>query len=334
MEEKPAISVVIPVFNEQDNVRLLYQQIRKACESLRQSYEIVFVDDGSHDRTFDMLEEIHSQDVRVRAIRFRKNYGQTAAMAAGFEFARGEVVISMDGDLQNDPADIPHLLEKMDEGYDIVCGWRKNRQDKFWSRRVPSVAANWLIGKVTGVQIHDNGCSLKAYRASVIKNVTLYGEMHRFIPAMSTLAGARIAEIPVNHHPRRFGKSKYGIGRVWRVALDIITVKTLTGFASRPGLWFGSLGMPAFVLGLLTIFVAVAAFFADTLASWSVLFTFGLLWMFLGIHLLSIGLVAELAMKMGDYLPKQDVRPTVTVLETPGDVNYRRSEEDPGQHAV
>ena len=334
MEEKPASSVVIPVFNEQDNVRLLYQQIRKACESLRQSYEIVFVDDGSHDRTFDMLEEIHSQDARVKAIRFRKNYGQTAAMAAGFEFARGEVVISMDGDLQNDPADIPHLLEKMDEGYDIVCGWRKNRQDKFWSRRVPSVAANWLIGKVTGVQIHDNGCSLKAYRASVIKNVTLYGEMHRFIPAMSTLAGARIAEIPVNHHPRRFGKSKYGIGRVWRVALDIITVKTLTGFASRPGLWFGSLGMPAFVLGLLTIFVAVAALFADTLASWSVLFTFGLLWMFLGVHLLSIGLVAELAMKMGDYLPKQDVRPTVTVLETPVDFNYRRSAEDPGQHAV
>ena len=334
MEEKPASSVVIPVFNEQDNVRLLYQQIRKACESLRQSYEIVFVDDGSHDRTFDMLEEIHSQDARVKAIRFRKNYGQTAAMAAGFEFARGEVVISMDGDLQNDPADIPHLLEKMDEGYDIVCGWRKNRQDKFWSRRVPSVAANWLIGKVTGVQIHDNGCSLKAYRASVIKNVTLYGEMHRFIPAMSTLAGARIAEIPVNHHPRRFGKSKYGIGRVWRVALDIITVKTLTGFASRPGLWFGSLGMPAFVLGLLTIFVEVAALFADTLASWSVLFTFGLLWMFLGVHLLSIGLVAELAMKMGDYLPKQDVRPTVTVLETPVDFNYRRSAEDPGQHAV
>jgi glycosyltransferase involved in cell wall biosynthesis len=315
VEEKPAISVVIPVFNEQDNVRLLYQQIRKACESLRQSYEIVFVDDGSRDRTFDMLEEIHSQDVRVRAIRFRKNYGQTAAMAAGFEFARGEVVISMDGDLQNDPVDIPHLLEKMDEGYDIVCGWRKNRQDKLWSRRVPSVAANWLIGKVTGVQIHDNGCSLKAYRASVIKNVTLYGEMHRFIPAMSTLTGARIAEIPVNHHPRRFGKSKYGIGRVWRVALDIITVKTLTGFASRPRLWFGLLSAPAFVLGLSTISVAAATLLAGTLASWSVLLTFGLLWMFLGVHLLSIGVIAELALKTGDYLPKRDVRPTVAVLE-------------------
>ncbi len=330
MDNKPAISIVIPVFNEEDNVQLLYQQIREVCESLRQSYEIVFVDDGSRDRTFEILEEIHSNDPRLKAIRFRKNYGQTAAMAAGFEFARGEVVISMDGDLQNDPADIPRLLAKMDEGYDIVCGWRKNRQDKLWSRRVPSVAANWLIGKVTGVQIHDNGCSLKAYRASVIKNVTLYGEMHRFIPAMSTLAGARIAEIPVNHHPRRFGKSKYGIGRVWRVALDIITVKTLTGFASRPGIWFAMLGIPAIVLGFSTILVVTVALFSDTLRSWSVPFTCGLLWVFLGVHLLSIGLVAELGLKTGDYLPKLDVRPSVTVLAPRGGVNHRQGEVEPG----
>ena len=317
MDSKPAISIVVPVFNEEENVRLLYEQIRDACESVRQTYEIVFVDDGSSDRTFDILEEIHSQDSHLKAIRFRKNYGQTAAMAAGFEFARGEVVISMDGDLQNDPADIPQLLEKMDQGYDIVCGWRKNRQDKFWTRRVPSVAANWLIGKVTGVRIHDNGCSLKAYKASVIKDVTLYGEMHRFIPAMSTLTGARIAEIPVNHHPRRFGESKYGIGRVWRVALDIITVKTLTGFASRPGLWFGLLGMPAFVLGFLTIFAAVGALFKELSVSWDVLLTLGSLWTLLGVHCLSIGFIAELALKTGDYLPKRDVRSTVAVLEAP-----------------
>lgn len=317
MDNKPAISIVIPVFNEEDNVRLLYQKIQEACESLGQSYEIVFVDDGSRDRTFDILEEIHNQDARLKAIQFRKNYGQTAAMATGFEFARGEVVISMDGDLQNDPADIPHLLEKMDEGYDIVCGWRKNRQDKFWTRRVPSVAANWLIGKVTGVPIHDNGCSLKAYRASVIKDVTLYGEMHRFIPAMSTLTGARIAEIPVNHHSRRFGKSKYGIGRVWRVALDILTVKTLTGFASRPGLLFGLFGIPAFAAGFVTICVGGAALFKDLPASWGVLLTLGLLWMFLGVHFVSIGFIAELAMKTGDYLPKRDVRSTVTALEAP-----------------
>ena len=334
MDDKPAISIVVPVYNEEDNVQLLYQQIREVCESLRKSYEIVFVDDGSRDQTFEILEEIHSQDPRLKAIRFRKNYGQTAAMAAGFEYARGEVVVSMDGDLQNDPADIPLLLKKMNEGFDIVCGWRKNRQDKFWSRRVPSIAANWLIGKVTGVQIRDNGCSLKAYRASVIKNVTLYGEMHRFIPAMSTLVGARIAEIPVSHHPRRFGKSKYGIGRAWRVALDIATVKTLTGFASRPGLWFGILGMPAFALGLLTIFGAVTALFANLPVSWSVLFTVGSLGMFLGVHLLSIGLVAELGMETGDYLPNRDVRPTVTVLETPGRVIHRQSEVDSGQHAL
>ncbi len=334
MEEKPAISVVIPVFNEQENVRLLYQQIRQACESLRRSYEIVFVDDGSDDRTFEVLEEIHRQDPCVKSIRFRKNYGQTAAMAAGFEYAHGEVVVSMDGDLQNDPADIPLLLNKMDEGYDIVCGWRKNRQDKFWSRRVPSIAANWLIGKVTGVQIHDNGCSLKAYRASVIKNVTLYGEMHRFIPAMSTLAGARIAEIAVNHHPRRFGKSKYGIGRAWRVALDIITVKTLTGFASRPGLWFATFGIPAIVLGLLSIVVAGAALFDSLAVSWSVLFTVGLLCTFLGLHLLSMGLLAELVMRTGSYLPKRDLRPTVTALKTQEDANFRRSEVDSGQHGV
>ena len=334
MEERPAISVVIPVFNEQENVRLLYQQIRQACETLRRSYEIVVVDDGSDDRTFDALEEIHSQDPGLKAIRFRKNYGQTAAMAAGFEYARGEVVVSMDGDLQNDPADIPLLLKKMDEGYDIVCGWRKNRQDKFWSRRVPSVAANWLIGKVTGVQIHDNGCSLKAYRAAVIKNVTLYGEMHRFIPAMSTLAGARIAEIPVNHHPRRYGKSKYGIGRAWRVALDIITVKTLTGFVARPGIWFGIFGIPAIVIGLLLISLAGAALFASPAVSWSVLFTIGLLCMFLGSHLLSIGLLAELAMRTGSYLPKRDVRASVKVLETPGDANDPRSEVGSGHHAV
>ncbi|MDE0298726.1 MAG: glycosyltransferase [Candidatus Poribacteria bacterium] len=321
MEENPAISVVIPVFNEQENVRLLYQKIREACKALRRSYEIVFVDDGSSDRTFDLLEEIHGHDGRVKAIRFRKNYGQTAAMAAGFEYARGEVIVSMDGDLQNDPADIPLLLEKMEEGYDIVCGWRKNRQDKLWSRRVPSVAANWLIGKVTGVRIRDNGCSLKAYRASVIKKVALYGEMHRFIPAMSTLAGARTAEIPVSHHPRRFGKSKYGIGRAWRVALDIVTVKTLTGFASRPGLWFGLFAFPVFVLGSLTIFAAVAALFTNPPVSWDVLFTVGLLWMFLGVNLLSIGLVAELGLKTGDYLPKKDVRPTVTTLGKSGNAN-------------
>ena len=234
MDEKPILSIVVPVYNEEENVRLLFEKIQAVCETIGEAYEVLFVDDGSRDETFAVLSELSKHRPELRVIRFQKNAGQTAAMAAGFEFAQGQRIISMDGDLQNDPADIPKLLERLDEGYDLVCGWRKERQDKFLTRRVPSIVANWIIGKVTGVPIHDNGCSLKAYRASVIKQVPLYGEMHRFIPAMSTVVGARIAEIVVTHHPRRFGKSKYGLGRVWRVMLDIIAFKFIISiFAQR-----------------------------------------------------------------------------------------------------
>ena len=235
MDEKPILSIVVPVYNEEENVRLLFEKIQAVCETIGESYEVLFVDDGSSDATFTVLSELSKQKPQLGVIRFHENAGQTAAMVAGFEFAQGQQIISMDGDLQNDPADIPKLLEKLGEGYDLVCGWRKERQDKFLTRRVPSIVANWIIGKVTRVPIHDNGCSLKAYRASVIKQVPLYGEMHRFIPAMSTVVGARIAEIVVTHHPRRFGKSKYGLGRVWRVMLDIIAFKFIISvFASRP----------------------------------------------------------------------------------------------------
>ena len=235
MEGKPTLSIVVPVYNEEENVRLLFEKIQTVCETIGETYEVLFVDDGSSDETFAVLSELSKQEPLLIVIRFEKNAGQTAAMAAGFEFARGERIISMDGDLQNDPADIPELLQKLDEGYDLVCGWRKERQDKFLTRRVPSIVANWIIGKVTGVPIHDNGCSLKAYRASVIKQVSLYGEMHRFIPAMSTVVGARITEIVVTHHPRRFGESKYGLGRVWRVMLDIMAFKFIISvFAQRP----------------------------------------------------------------------------------------------------
>lgn len=235
MDERPILSIVVPVYNEEENIHPLFEKIQTVCETIGDTYEILFVDDGSRDKTFAVLSELSKRVPQVVVIRFKENAGQTAAMAAGFEFARGERIVSMDGDLQNDPADIPKLLEKLDEGYDLVCGWRKERQDKFLTRRVPSIVANWIIGKVTGVPIHDNGCSLKAYRASVIKQVPLYGEMHRFIPAMSTVAGARIAEIVVTHHPRRFGQSKYGLGRVWRVALDIIAFKLIIFvFARRP----------------------------------------------------------------------------------------------------
>ena len=235
MDEKSTLSIVVPVYNEEENVRLLFEKIQAVCEAIGETYEVLFVDDGSQDKTFAVLSELSKQEPQLIVVRFEKNAGQTAAMAAGFEYARGQRIISMDGDLQNDPADIPKLLQKLDEGYDLVCGWRKDRQDKFLTRRVPSIVANWIIGKVTGVPIHDNGCSLKAYRSSVIKQVSLYGEMHRFIPAMSTVVGARIAEIVVTHHPRRFGKSKYGLGRVWRVMLDIIAFKFIISvFAQRP----------------------------------------------------------------------------------------------------
>ena len=246
LKSRQALSVVIPVYNEQDSVLPLYQRIRSACDQLGLPYETIFVDDGSHDKTFAVLEDVHRWDKRVQVVRFRKNYGQTAAMAAGFRAARGGIVVSMDGDLQNDPADIPRLLAKLEEGYDVVCGWRKDRKDKLVSRRIPSVIANWLIAKITGVPIHDNGCSLKAYRAEVIKRVALYSELHRFIPAMSTLVGARIAEIVVRHHHRQYGKSKYGLTRVWRVFLDLFLIKMLSGFAARPTLWFATLSWPAF----------------------------------------------------------------------------------------
>ena len=234
MEEKPTLSIVVPVYNEEENVRPLFEKIQAVCEAIGETYEVLFIDDGSRDKTFSVLSGLSKQEPQLIVVRFQKNAGQTAAMAAGFEFAQGQRIISMDGDLQNDPEDIPNLLQKLDEGYDLVCGWRKERQDKFLTRRVPSIVANWIIGKVTGVPIHDNGCSLKAYRASVIKQVPLYGEMHRFIPAMSTVVGSRIAEIVVTHHPRRFGKSKYGLGRVWRVMLDIMAFKFIISvFAQR-----------------------------------------------------------------------------------------------------
>ena len=314
MKNKHTISIVVPVYNEVESVLPLCRKVHQACKPLMKPYEIVFVDDGSSDRTFEVLRGIRSHDARVKVVRFRKNYGQTAAMAAGFEHAQGEVIVSMEGDLQNDPADIPMLLAKLEEGYDVVCGWRKERKDKLISRRVPSVVANWLIGKITGVPIHDNGCSLKAYRASIIKDVTLYGEMHRFIPAMSTIVGARIAEIVVNHYPRRFGTSKYGIGRVWRVALDILTVKMITTFVSRPALWFGLLALPFIILGTSTLLIAGGMYFNQLIENWVVMSTAAFLFFFLSAHLLSMGVIGELLMKTGDYLPKNSLRTIPTVL--------------------
>jgi glycosyltransferase involved in cell wall biosynthesis len=315
MGDRLGLSIVIPVYNEEESVQPLYWSAHKACDSLGRTYEVIFVDDGSQDGTFGILEKIHRQDARVKVVRLRKNFGQTAAMAAGFAYAKGEVIISMDGDLQNDPADIPRLISKLEEGFDVVCGWRKRRQDKFWSRRLPSIVANYLISRITGVRIHDNGCSLKAYQASVIKHVALYGDMHRFIPAMSTLAGARIAEITVNHYRRQFGRSKYGIGRAWRVALDIVTVKMLTGFASRPALWFGLLSLPWAVLGVLALAGAGLMYAYDSLEAWAVVSTVAFLLFFLGSNLVAMGLMGELFVQTGDYPSKSRPRPRGTALE-------------------
>jgi len=292
------ISIVVPVFNEEESLSLLFQKIREGCEPLGRPFEIIFVDDGSSDRTFDILKEIHGRDRRVKVIRFRRNFGQTAAMAAGFAHAAGQIIFSMDGDLQNDPADIPLLLAKLEEGYDLVCGWRKDRKDKLISRRVPSVIANWLIGKITGVPIHDNGCSLKAYRAEVIKRVALYSELHRFIPAMSSLAGARIAEIVVHHHPRQYGKSKYGISRAWRVFSDLFVIKMLTGFAARPGLWFGILSLPASLLGMACVLAIIMAALPGVVFSAVAFLSFSLAG-----HFIVMGLIGEMVLHTGDFRP-------------------------------
>jgi glycosyltransferase involved in cell wall biosynthesis len=253
----PRVSVIVPFYNEQDNIEPLYDAIVRALEPAQIAFEMMFVDDGSKDETLARAKAIAHRDSRVRIVKFRRNCGQTAAMAAGIEYASGEVLVTMDGDLQNDPLDIPMFLDTIDAGYDIVVGWRFKRQDKLISRKIPSKIANWLIGKVTKVPIKDNGCSLKAYRASVIKQIPLYSEMHRFIPAMASMAAPRIAEVKARHHARRFGKSKYGLSRVYKVLLDLLVIKTLASFAARPLLWFGLLAMPLLVTGTVLISYAL-----------------------------------------------------------------------------
>ncbi len=234
MERSKYLSVIIPVYNEEENIPLLHERIHRVLSQQDFSYEIIFVDDGSSDGTFPQLSKLVEHDLHIHVIRLRRNFGQTAAIAAGVAQSTGEVLVFMDGDLQNDPIDIPRLLTKLDEGYDVVSGWRKNRQDASISRKLPSMIANKLISKVTGVYLHDYGCTLKAYRRSVFQHVRLYGEMHRFMPAYTAVAGAAIAELEVSHHARQFGKSKYGISRTFRVILDLMTLKFLGSYGTKP----------------------------------------------------------------------------------------------------
>ena len=258
-DAKPDLSIVVPLYNEEQSVVPLYEAIAAALDGIDCQAEILFVDDGSGDATFKVAHRIAAEDSRLRVVKFRRNYGQTPAMAAGIDLARGKTIVTMDGDLQNDPSDIHRFIGKMNEGYDIVVGWRHDRQDKLVSRKIPSKIANWIIGKVTGVPIKDNGCSLKAFRADVIKQVPLYSEMHRFIPAMASIAGTRIAEIKVKHHARKFGESKYGLSRVYKVLLDLLTIKTISSFSTRPMTWFAILALPFLLLAVVLITAGILA---------------------------------------------------------------------------
>lgn len=246
------LSIIIPVYNEEENIPLLHERLHQVLVKQSFPYEVLYIDDGSQDETFGQLRRLVENDEHVQVIRFRRNFGQTAAMAAGIAHSTGEILVFMDGDLQNDPLDIPRLLAKLHEGYDVVSGWRKDRQDAQWSRKFPSLLANKLIGRVTGVHLHDYGCTLKAYRREVLQHVRLYGEMHRFIPAYAALVGAEIAELEVTHHARQFGKSKYGISRVVRVVLDLLTLKFLGSFATKPLHLFGIPGLISCTLGAMT----------------------------------------------------------------------------------
>ena len=308
MSSKLDVSVIIPILNEEKNMNELCSRLIKALDEVDKIYEIIFVDDGSIDGSFELLKQVAGHNEKVKVIRLARNFGQTAAMSAGINASKGDILISMDGDLQNDPADIKSLLAKIDEGYDVVSGWRKRRQDNL-SRRLPSRIANRMISMVSGVRLHDYGCSLKAYKRGIIKEIKLYGEMHRFIPIYASWHGAKIAEIPVRHHARRFGKSKYGMGRTAKVILDLITVKFMGSYVTKPIYVFGIIGLIAIALGIAAgIFVLVrAVFFQGEWISPLMLIAFFVLSM--GILSILIGLLAEISVRT--YFESQGKPPYV-----------------------
>lgn len=289
------LSIVIPIFNEEENVALIYEEVKGVLNGMAVEHEILFIDDGSTDNSLNILKEIQKSDPSVLGISFRKNFGQTAAMSAGFDYATGDVIVTIDGDLQNDPHDIPHMIQKIEEGYDVVTGWRHDRKDAFINRKLPSIIANKIISWTTKVSLHDYGCTLKAFRREVIKNIKLYGEMHRFIPAIASGMGISFTEIKVNHRPRKYGTSKYGISRTIRVVLDLITVKFLLSYATRPIQVFGLLGFASGSVGFLIALVMTIQrqFFGVPLADRPLLFL-AILLIFVGIQFISLGLIAEL----------------------------------------
>jgi len=309
----PEVSVVIPVRNEAPGLRELHRELTNTLSAWGRSYELIVIDDGSTDESFDILARLQAADPRLRVIRFRRNFGQTAAFAAGFDHARGRVIVTSDGDLQNDPRDIPQMVEMLDRGCDIVCGWRKNRKDAFFTRRIPSMLANRMISIATGVRLHDYGCSLKAFRAEVVKPLKLYGEMHRFLPAIASEQGVAITEVVVNHRARSHGRSNYGIGRTIRVLLDLLTVKFLLSYSTRPLQIFGLIGMAMGFLGTAISAYLVYVKFADeqSIANRPLLFL-GILLIITGVQFVTLGLLAELQART--YHESQN-KPTYVIRE-------------------
>ncbi len=295
---RPWLSVVIPLYNEAESVPALHRELATVLDALEFDSEVIVVDDGSGDASFAALSAVHARDPRWTILRFRRNHGQTTALSAGFERARGEVVVTLDADLQNDPRDIPRLLAMLDEGHDIVSGWRRERKEPFLTRRLPSMLANLLISRVTGVHLHDYGCTLKAYRSVVVKNIQLYGELHRFIPAVASQIGVQVAEVAVNDRPRRHGRSKYGIGRTFRVLLDLLTVRFILGYSTRPLQVFGGLGLLSAGAGvLLGLLLTIEKLVANVDIGTRPLLILAALLIIAGVQLISIGLVAEILVR-------------------------------------
>jgi glycosyltransferase involved in cell wall biosynthesis len=304
-DKSPHLSLFLPVLDEEENLRPMHTKIQAALDALGKTAEVIYVDDGSTDKSLEILREIAAGDDRVRVISLRRNYGQTAAMSAGIDAAKGEILIPMDADLQNDPADIARLLEKLDEGYDVVSGWRKNRQDKLISRKIPSQIANRIISWIGGVPLHDYGCSLKAYRRDVIQDVKLYGEMHRFIPIYASWAGARVAEIPVDHHARTHGVSKYGISRTIKVVFDLMTIKFMASYQTKPIYVFGTFGMIAFLLSMVAgVWAIVLKVFQGTSFILTPLPVITVVMLAIAFQFFLMGLLAELLVRT--YHESQD----------------------------
>jgi glycosyltransferase involved in cell wall biosynthesis len=320
MTPVPEISIVVPLYNEEDNIAPLCASITDVMTRWGRSFEVLLVDDGSTDNTATRVEAEVARDSRLRFLRMNFNAGQTPALVAGFEAARGVIVISMDGDHQNDPADIPRLVERLDNGVDVVCGWRKRRRDSWLWRTLPSALANRLVASITGVRIHDTGCTLRAYRGEVVRALTMYSDMHRFLPALTSMTGARVEEIEVNHRPRRHGGSKYGINRTFQVLVDVATIGMLVRFGATPGRWFGALSVPPFVVGVLSVWLALrpTAIEGGNVVLWSLT----TMMLYLVASLISLGVLAETVLF---YSNRRSLRKLPLALVASADVDPPRS---------